>query len=99
MIDWMAKIDEARTRQEALEKMMSENQPESSPQPRVNVWTPDHSNIPIYDPIKSLRDWFAGQALIGVLAGGTSPAAAMQCASDAYRLADAMIAMRDMGKP
>ena len=46
----------------------------------------------------SLRDWFAGQALAGLLAG--SPDA--DCgpkgySADAYSLADAMLATRDGG--
>lgn len=40
----------------------------------------------------TLRDWFAGQALAGMLASG--PYAAMSMAADAYDYADAMLAVR-----
>ena len=46
----------------------------------------------------SLRDWFAGQALAGVLAKMTHDeylgSAHVQIAEDAYHLADAMLAQR-----
>ena len=53
----------------------------------------------------SLRDWFAGQALAGVLAGTRtwkSKKDAPVCTADgyasvAYRIADAMIAEREAG--
>lgn len=48
-----------------------------------------------------LRDWFAGQALVGVLAKMTHDeylgSAHVQIVDDAYRLADAMLARRDEG--
>lgn len=47
----------------------------------------------------SLRDYFAGQALVGMMQAMrpyTSDAA--QCAADAYRQADAMIAARATGE-
>lgn len=40
----------------------------------------------------TLRDWFAGQAMIGMLA---SPNARNWCAEDSYVYADAMIAARN----
>lgn len=50
------------------------------------------------DAIISLRDWFAGQALVGVLAKMTHDeylgSAHVQLAEDAYHLADAMLAQR-----
>lgn len=54
------------------------------------------------DPGMELRDWFAGQALAGLLAqsGGTamqSPAA--DGAAYAYKMADAMLAVRTGHKP
>jgi hypothetical protein len=43
----------------------------------------------------SLRDWFAGQALNGMLSGPDNVGAApSEYASDAYLYADAMIAAR-----
>lgn len=50
------------------------------------------------DAAISLRDWFAGQALVGVLAKMTHDeylgSAHVQIAEDAYHLADAMLAQR-----
>ena len=42
----------------------------------------------------SLRDWFAGQALAGLLGSRVAPAPWDQWALEAYRLADAMLAAR-----
>jgi hypothetical protein len=44
----------------------------------------------------SLRDWFAGQALLAIAAGGASAAdaAPKTVARNAYRIADAMIEHR-----
>ena len=42
----------------------------------------------------SLRDWFAGQALMGAVAHGTGGCTAEYLASDSYQIADAMIAAR-----
>lgn len=45
----------------------------------------------------SLRDWFAGQALIGITSAlhqGIRPADVPAMASDCYGIADAMIAAR-----
>ena len=45
-----------------------------------------------YVPGMSLRDWFAGQALAGLLAGSPdADCGPMGYASDAYSMADAMI--------
>lgn len=57
----------------------------------------------IYQEGMSLRDWFAGQALVGILAEPTDAegyAVAKEavpdvCAADAYAIADAMIAARE----
>lgn len=52
-------------------------------------------------PGMTLRDWFAGQALIGQLASCslgyeyTGADAASKCARDTYKYADAMIAARN----
>lgn len=49
----------------------------------------------------TLRDWFAGQALTGILAACspgyeyTGSNAAISCANDAYRHADAMLTARN----
>lgn len=47
-----------------------------------------------YAPGMSLRDWFAGQALAGIM---TNPVGGEQIsvANKAYRIADAMLAARD----
>jgi len=42
----------------------------------------------------SLRDWFAGRALSGLLEYESNPKDAASFATDAYRFADAMIAAR-----
>ena len=64
----------------------------------------DGVNCPDYgDPGMSLRDWFAGQALTGLLASvAGSPPSARQTqnaiwAREAYRLADAMLKERSDG--
>jgi hypothetical protein len=46
----------------------------------------------------TLRDYFAGQALVGLLAGRTRGAefTPEEAASSAYRIADAMIKERDV---
>lgn len=55
-----------------------------------------------YFPGKTLRDWFAGQALMGavaregILAVGRSDQAE-RTAADAYALADAMLVEREKG--
>jgi hypothetical protein len=54
---------------------------------------------------KSLRDWFAGQALSGVIdlcKDDTLPAGdsrALHFAARAYRIADAMLSVRERSKP
>lgn len=47
----------------------------------------------------SLRDWFAGQALVGLLANETTgkEIAPVDCVEGAYVLADAMLAERAKG--
>lgn len=50
-------------------------------------------------PGMSLRDYFAGQAIAGMLAQWGSPTAAIPhnetCAEEAYKIADAMLRARD----
>lgn len=43
----------------------------------------------------SLRDWFAGQALIGITAGRGQIYSSAKDAADAYKMADAMLAQRE----
>lgn len=43
----------------------------------------------------SLRDWFAGHALAGLLGNTNRDGTSAQFARDAYRAADAMLAARD----
>ena len=56
-----------------------------------------------YSPGMSLRDWFAGQALAGMLSGPDSPPAetweemVQHISATAYDYADAMIAARSKG--
>ena len=49
----------------------------------------------------TMRDWFAGQALVGILAAHANPNATNTdfepCARDAYVLADFMLAERSKG--
>lgn len=51
------------------------------------------------NPGMSLRDWFAGQALAGILAnpgtGGAGPEVIARLATAIYVVADAMLAERD----
>lgn len=55
---------------------------------------------PAFDPMTNLRDWFAGMAVVGILAGDHAPAGCddqtweRNIAREAYRMADAMISAR-----
>lgn len=51
------------------------------------------------DPGMSLRDYFAGQALVGLLASGPHDCGEHGLAHDAYLHADAMLAYREENKP
>ena len=48
----------------------------------------------------SLRDWFAGQAIVDASLGSAnySPETYLGLARNAYRLADAMLAAREIGE-
>lgn len=50
-------------------------------------------NGTIHSPGMTLRDWFAGQALTGILSG--CDAAYSTAARDAYAYADVMLEMRE----
>ena len=55
----------------------------------------DRGPVTIFAPGMSLRDWLAGQALVGLLANPDSPSAAWSAdAINAYCAADAMLAER-----
>jgi hypothetical protein len=45
----------------------------------------------------TLRDWFAGQAMMGILSEGGSPICWRDDAENAYKAADAMIRARKGG--
>ncbi len=47
----------------------------------------------------TLRDWFAGQALVGQLSGREAAVDASVAATVAYVFADAMIAARQVSNP
>ena len=44
----------------------------------------------------TLRDWFAGQALAGLLRDGIDVFGVYATANDAYKMADAMLAAREV---
>ena len=59
----------------------------------------DRSNLDMQTNGMSLRDWFAGQALAGLLAGSPdADCGPMGYASDAYSMADAMLIARATGE-
>lgn len=68
------------------------------PMARMDPVTGHIENVP--DGM-SLRDWFAGQVLRGLLNNESNTKDAVMFAVDAYRFADAMLAARakDKGKP
>ncbi len=79
-----------------VEKTESLNNPPAFPR------TGEGFGNPLYDtPGMSLRDWFAGQALSGMLAHTNNDFqpygfdASVYFAEDAYRHADAMLAARE----
>jgi len=50
---------------------------------------------PTHTPGMTLRDWFAGQALAGIMAQGSGTSNAVEWApEEAYAVADAMLAAR-----
>jgi len=59
------------------------------------LYVPETPNAELIRQGMSLRDWFAGQALAGILAGGKASSFKM-FASDAYTAADAMLAAREV---
>lgn len=50
--------------------------------------------LSMHDPGMTLRDYFAGQALVGLLAAGVDDGGLSECA---YTLADFMLAARKQG--
>lgn len=56
-----------------------------------------HGDRPHLESGMTLRDWFAGQALAGLLADGKNSGRFADIASDAYDFADAMLAARKGG--
>lgn len=50
---------------------------------------------PQFNPGMSLRDWFAGQALAGILADETFDAVPERIAATVYGIADAMLKARE----
>lgn len=51
-----------------------------------------------FEPGMTLRDWFAGQALAGLLAACPTDGGERGIAHDAYLYADAMLAARERGR-
>lgn len=65
--------------------------------PAYPIWTPDMNLGNDAGPGMSLRDWFAGQALVGLCAhDGTHGVHCVKTTTDrAYEVADAMLAARN----
>jgi hypothetical protein len=64
-------------------------------------WTEDHGDGAWSQTGMSLRDYFAGQALIGItvsLTRGIRPIDLLTMAGDCYLIADALIAARTKGR-
>lgn len=59
--------------------------------PSEQGFTPDGTNNQTYDPGMSLRDWFAGMALQGMLASETGKTRPDEYATLAYMMSDAML--------
>jgi hypothetical protein len=69
----------------------------STPNETVEILYVDGSNDYSYDPNDgmTLRDWFAGKALSGIMAGATDTSNRLEWApEEAYAMADAMLAAR-----
>ena len=79
-VDWPSVEDASHDTSEAAPSPHSAQQPRAFPQ--------------YGDPGMTLRDWFAGRALPGILSGCPDPCDAWTIASCAYALADAMLAAR-----
>lgn len=63
-----------------------------------NTSTPFHTVKTVDYPGMSLRDWLAGQALMGLLADPHQSGASVDFARNAYGFADAMLAVRTQGE-
>lgn len=55
-----------------------------------------HNNPKYHSPGMTLRDWFAGQALAGILADPAGKGYFKEIAVDCYRFADALLAAREV---
>jgi hypothetical protein len=60
-------------------------------------WAPDGPNYQKYSGMR-LRDWFAGQALAGLMASNFNKEGSKTLALLSYEQADAMIAVREQKK-
>lgn len=70
--------------------------PENTPDPMtVFPWFLQRGDRTLSGGGMTLRDWFAGQALVGGMAGVAGDPA--EFAEEAYAIADAMLAEREKG--
>ena len=65
------------------------------PRHALEIKLPDGSVVP-KDPGMTLRDWFAGQALAGLVSYVVEGATFENVAEDAYKAADAMLRAREV---
>lgn len=63
--------------------------------PIPDVWMPNHEQMAIGHDGMSLRDWFAGMALQGMVQDLSRDHKEEYLAHDAYKFADAMLAERE----
>ncbi len=78
---------------------MSKNKGNEPAYPAIRIISGDNYNAPtkVYFNGMSIRDWFAGQALVGLSVRREGKCDADD-AENAYRLADAMLKARDANK-
>ena len=65
---------------------------------KVEAWLNDEAPI-LPTPPMNLRDWFAGQAITGLIAQSSQATSAALLANEAYIVADAMLAERRKVEP